>query len=328
MAIGAAASAMSLQAEFIEHAANFLVAEAEAADFTYDLNPIRIADNSYLIQGKSEHFSRQNGGNIVNVAFIATEEGVVLIDTGASRRYGEALRKVIRSTTGKEVVRVYNTHFHPDHVLGNQVFGADKIAALPKTISGLETTGEAFSDNLYRLLGDWMRSTEVTIPGKPITFSSEKFGSHRFEMLPMSGHTNADLAILDHKTGVLYTGDLCFLDRAATTPHADIANWQNSLNQLKTVPHKLLLPGHGPADPADRAIEQTSAYLAWLESELIKAVKDGKDMLEAGRMVIPAKFNTIHVVKEEIERSVAHLYPALEERYLPLVGQGDKQTGH
>jgi len=295
-----------------------------ANSFTYDLKAQRIAENSYVVVGESEFFTMKNGGNIVNVAFISTKDGVVLIDTGSCRRYGEALKKLIKETTGKEVVRVYNTHFHPDHFLGNQVFGADKIAALPKTIAGLKTTGEGFSDNLYRLLGDWMRGTEVTIPQTEVTFSSEKFGAHRLELLPLSGHTDADLAILDHHTGVLYTGDLCFLDRAATTPHADLSKWYASLDTLKKTPHKIVFPGHGPADTTDRPIEQTEHYLRWLESELIASVKSGKDMIEAAQMPIPKEFQSIHVIQDEIERSVAHLYPDLEEKLLPFVGQGSE----
>ncbi len=295
-----------------------------ANSFAYDLKAQRIAENSYVIVGETEFFTMKNGGNIVNIAFISTKDGVVVIDTGPSRRYGIALKKLIKETTGQDVIRVYNTHFHPDHFLGNQVFGAEKIAALPKTIAGLKTTGEGFSDNLYRLLGDWMRATEVTIPEIEVTFSSEKFGAHRFEMLPMSGHTDADLAILDHHTGVLYTGDLCFLDRAATTPHANLSKWYDSLKELKKIPHKIVFPGHGPADPTDRSIEQTESYLRWLEAELIASVKSGKDMIEAAKMPIPKEFQSIKVIHDEIERSVAHLYPNLEEKLLPFVGQGNK----
>ena len=294
-----------------------------AAPFEYNLKAVRIAQNSYVVIGKREFFTKQNGGDIVNIAFISTSEGVVVIDTGPSQRYGLALKKLIKETTGKEVVRVYNTHFHPDHCLGNQVFKTKDVAALPKTISGLKSSGDAFSDNLYRLLGDWMLGTELTIPGTPITFSSEKFGEHRFELLPMQGHTDADLAILDHSTGVLYAGDLCFLDRAATTPHADLQKWYEALKALRKTPHKLIFPGHGPVDPTDRSIDQTDHYLRWLEEQLVFSVKNGKDMIEASQMPIPQEFKSIDVIKDEIERSVAHLYPGLEEKLLPFVGQGD-----
>lgn len=295
----------------------------QAAELSYNLKATRVAENSYVVIGKREYFTMQNGGDIVNVAFIDTEDGVVLIDTGSSRRYGEALRKLIRETTGKDVIRVYNTHFHPDHCLGNQLFKPEIIAALPKTISGLKTAGEGFSDNLYRLLGDWMRGTELTLPAISIEKSSEKFGTHRLEMLPMHGHTDADLAILDHKTGILYAGDLCFLDRAATTPHADLDAWQTALKNLRKVPHKMIIPGHGPADTSDRSIDQTGSYLTWLERELIEAVRSGKDMIEAAAIEVPKQFESIDVIRGEIERSVAHLYPGMEEKLLPFVGQGE-----
>ncbi len=296
---------------------------AFAAPLKYNLKAQRIANNSYVVIGKTEDYSPDNGGDIVNVAFIDTSDGVVLIDTGSSRRYGEALKQLIYASTGKDVIRVYNTHFHPDHCLGNQLFDKKKIAALPKTISGLKASGEDFSSNLYRILGDWMRGTEVIIPEKVINYSSEKFGKHRFEMLPFKGHTDADLAILDHETGVLYAGDICFLDRAATTPHADLESWHKSLKEIKKIPHKIIFPGHGPADTTSRSIEQTDSYLTWLETNLTKSARSGKDMLEAAKMPIPEKFQSIDVIQLEIERSVAHLYPEIEEKTLPFLGQGD-----
>lgn len=294
-----------------------------ASSLKYNLKAQRIANNTYVVIGKTEDFSLENGGDIVNVAFIDTSEGVVLIDTGSSRRYGQALKKLIFDTTGKDVIRVYNTHYHPDHCLGNQLFDKRKIAALPKTISGLKASGEDFSGNLYRLLGDWMRGTEVVLPEKVINYSSEKFGKHRFEMLPFEGHTDADLAILDHETGVLFTGDICFLDRAATTPHADLEEWHKSLSEIKKIPHQILFPGHGPADETNRSIDQTDMYLKWLGTNLTKAVREGKDMIEAAKIPIPEKFSSINLINLELERSVAHLYPKIEEKTLPFLGQGD-----
>lgn len=297
---------------------------SQAIDFNYHLKARRIADNTYAVIGKLEYFTGHNGGAVVNTAFIETSEGVIVIDTGPSRRYGEQLKSLISETTGKEVIRVYNTHFHPDHCFGNQLFDARQIAALPKTISGLKESGDGFSDNFYRLLGDWMRGTEIKIPGLPITFSSEKFGDHRLELIALSGHTNADLVILDHKTDVLFAGDLCFLDRTPTTPHADLQQWQSSLNQLKKVPHKLILPGHGVADPTDRSIEQTSDYLSWLEKSLNEQALQGKDMIEAAKLEIPEKFENLQLIKAEIERSVAHLYPGIEQNILQVISPGGR----
>ena len=50
----------------------------------YVLTPKKIAANTYLLEGSTDNFSKENGGNIVNVAFIVTNDGVVVIDSGTS----------------------------------------------------------------------------------------------------------------------------------------------------------------------------------------------------------------------------------------------------
>jgi hypothetical protein len=70
------------------------------ADLQYHLQPRQIAEGTWLVEGSTDNFAKDNGGNIVNVAFIDTGDGILVIDTGPSRRYGEALRAVIQQTSG------------------------------------------------------------------------------------------------------------------------------------------------------------------------------------------------------------------------------------
>ena len=55
---------------------------ADLQKLDYRLEPRRIAENTWVIEGAVEDFSRANGCNIINTAFIATGEGVVVINTG------------------------------------------------------------------------------------------------------------------------------------------------------------------------------------------------------------------------------------------------------
>ncbi|MEW8212918.1 MAG: MBL fold metallo-hydrolase, partial [Candidatus Thiodiazotropha taylori] len=128
----------------------------QAVERDYKLKPQQIADNTYVLIGHDEHFSFANGGNIVNTGFIVTEAGVVVIDSGPSRLYGEQLIAAIAQVTDKPVVKLFITHMHPDHFLGNQAFEGLPIAALEKTQDGIRLMGETFNDNLYRLVGSWM----------------------------------------------------------------------------------------------------------------------------------------------------------------------------
>lgn len=44
------------------------------------------------VRGAAEHFTAANGGNILNSGFIVTDDGVIVIQTGPNRRYGEEMR--------------------------------------------------------------------------------------------------------------------------------------------------------------------------------------------------------------------------------------------
>jgi len=266
-----------------------------ANKLSYDLSATEIASGTWAVHGSTEYFTLENGGNIVNVAFIDVPDGVVVIDTGPSRRYGEALLTLIEKTIpGKKVLRVYNTHHHPDHFLGNQVFEPQLIAAPQQVIDNIVAEGDGFADNMYRLVGDWMRGTAPVTPGVAIDTAFEDIGGRRFSLYYLSGHTNSDLVIRDDETGVLFSGDLAFFNRAPTTPHADIDIWQNSLVAIEGIDKELILPGHGLADSTGNSLQQTGDYLNWLQVSL-------------------------NVVENEYQRSVVHLYLAFEEDLMPLI---------
>lgn len=290
------------------------------AEWDYNLQPRQIAADTWVLEGRLEDFSFSNGGNIVNTAFIATPAGVVVIDSGPSRRYGEQFAAAIRKITDKPVVKVFLTHHHPDHFLGNQAFPPAALAALPGTIAGLKAEGGAFTDNMYRLNGDWMRDTEMVVPTTAVAPGIQDIGGHRLELLALEGHTGADLAVFDHSTGVLFGGDLVFYQRAPTTPHARIGLWIASLDRLAALPFKQVVPGHGPVAQDAAPLAQTKASLAWLQRSMAEGAAAGLDMTEMLGRPLPAEFQPLAVEPEEYRRSVSHLYPAAEQAALETHG--------
>jgi len=301
-------------------AATFVPAfDLDAAPLSYTLKPQRLTDGIWMVPGAQEAITKGNGGAIANIVIFDTTAGAVIVDTGPSRRYGEALSKLARKLTGKDIARVYVTHFHPDHVFGNQAFGADKIAAPKGVIDGLKVMGEGFADSMYRIAGDWMRGTELVLPSKVLENGVEDFGNRRIRTLVMRGHTSSDLVLFDELSGILIGGDLAFLDRAPTTPNADIERWRISLANLGGIPHRLLVPGHGPAEDGTRAIQQTRDWLVAINDIISKSFDRGLSMTEAMAEPLPKWSEKIALARYEFERSVTHLYPKLEAARLPRV---------
>lgn len=299
-----------------------LVKPAGAAGrWTYNLEPKEIADGVYLLRGLDEHLSVENGGNIVNVVFMETGDGVVLFDTGPSRIYGDELKAVIERTAKEPLARVIVSHAHPDHYLGNQVFEDLPIESLAKVQDVIADIGDLFTDNMYRLVDVWMRGTRTVVPNKVIAPGRIKMGRRDLEIIALSGHSHADLAVYDHGENLLLAADLVFMDRAPTTPHANLADWQASLAELGQRPVKTVVPGHGPVTADKTAIEQTSAYLTWLDEKLKAAADQGLSEAEANDLVIEPPYAEMAVVREEFVRSVSHLYADYELQALEQINR-------
>jgi len=295
--------------------------DVNAAPLSYELKPKKIADGIWYLAGVQEDISRDNGGAIANIAILDTRDGAIVVDTGPSKRYGLALSDLATNLTGKPVVRAYLTHFHPDHVFGNQAFGPGVVAAPQPVIDGLKQLGEDFASAMYYTVGDWMRGTEVVLPETIVADDVEEIGGRRLRLSVLKGHTDCDLAVFDETSGTMFTGDLTFLDRAPTTPHADLAAWRASLDDIAEADGSMrtLMPGHGPVDrPAD-AIEQTRSWLDMVEDRVRGAFDKGLTMTEAFQEPLPAWTSNIALARHEFTRSVMHLYPKLEAGNWPRV---------
>lgn len=297
--------------------AGLLAAPTAAAPLAYRLAAEPVADGVWVVRGADAPMRADNGGAIANIGVVATPAGAVLIDVGTSRREGEALRTLARQVTGQDVTRAYVTHIHPDHSYGAAGFAAGVVATSAAGLADARAGQTGYSDGLYRLLGDWMRGTDIALPSVTVG-ASETIGGRRFRLLALSGHSAADLAVLDEATGTLFAGDLVFHNRAPATPNADLPAWRAALTTLAGLGARIVVPGHGPVDPTGTAaIAQTRDWLDWLEATLTRAVSSGLDMVEAGALPIPDRFAGLAAARYELQRSVSHFYPALEGRLLP-----------
>ncbi|MCK0165671.1 quinoprotein relay system zinc metallohydrolase 1 [Marinobacter sp. S6332] len=290
---------------------------AGASTKSYDLEATLVADGVWVVAGTTDNFSKTNGGNILNTGFIETGEGVVVIDTGPSRRYGEEFRALIESHTSEPIVKVLITHHHPDHAFGSQAFEPDTLYMLDESARLLEQDGEAFSDNMYRMIGDWMRGTEVTVPMNRVQPGLLSLGTRQLRLISMQGHTGADLVVLDETSGVLFASDMVFFNRALTTPQTPgLALWRSEIRQLAQLPFSVVVPGHGPVIRDDRAFLQMIDYLTWLDDVLVGSAARGLSASEVIESAIPERFEEVEGARYELVRTVSHLYSDYEKHAL------------
>lgn len=133
--------------------------------------------------------------------------------------------------------------------------------------------------------------------------------------MEMRGHTDSDLVLIDRGSGIMFAGGLVFSQRVPTTPHAQIAPWLLSLQQLEAVPSRLIVPSHGIVGNHDAAAG-TRRYLVWIDTALRDAALAGFDMNDVLRMPVPEEFRRWAAFGTEYTRNVVNLYPHYEQAVL------------
>jgi quinoprotein relay system zinc metallohydrolase 1 len=283
----------------------------------YRLSARQIADGVYVVEGANADFdAATNGCNIINTGFIVTGAGVLVVNTGPSRFYGEQLRALIARTTREPVVQVLHLNLHPDYFLGNQAFADVPLRATAATRAGMAREGKAYEDNLYRLCGDWMKGTELRLPAGDLAPGVLRIGNREFELRELQGHTASDMVLIDRLSGVVFAGGLVFADRVPTTPHAEPKAWLRSLDAIEALRPVQLVPSHGPVAHGVLGIGQTRAYVQWLDNSFSQWAEQGWEMSEVLRAPVPDPFRQWAAYPDEYVRNVAHLYARYERAAL------------
>ena len=291
-------------------------AQTNPATLDYGLKARALAEGVYVVEGANDDFHPANGCNVINTGFITTGSGVLVINTGPSKRYGEQLRALIARTTREPVVQVLHLNLHPDYFLGNQAFADVPLAATAATRAGMQREAKSYEDNLYRLCGDWMKDTEARLPTVTIGPGPWRIGQREFDLREFKGHTDSDLVLQDKASGVLFAGGLVFVQRVPTTPHAQVGPWLQSLAALAGHKASWWVPSHGPVRNNGEGVLMTQRYLQWLDTSFRSAAERGLDMNELLRQDIPSEFRGWAALLPEYTRNVAHLYPRYEQQAL------------
>lgn len=294
----------------------------DAARLDYQLQPRQVAPGTWVVEGAVDDFSRANGCNIINTGWLSTAAGTLVINTGPSRMYGEQQRAALTRVTTQPVKKVVSLNLHPDYFLGNQAWEDVPTAALPGSRAGMQAEGRAYEDNLYRLCGDWMRGTEFRPSREDIQSGRFDWGGHALQWVRLQGHTDDDLLLIDHTTGVLFAGGLVFADRVPTVPHAHLSRWMASLQIIRQWiiqgQVKMVVPSHGPVHTGTHGVDQTLDWLQWLHARMQSSAAQGLDISEVLRLPIPERFASWAALRPEYVRNVTTLYPRYETEQFQL----------
>lgn len=275
-----------------------------------------VSPGIYVHQGVHEDLSEGYHGDIANLSFVVGSKGVAVIDSGGSHQVGTQLRDAIRKVTSLPVLYVINTHVHPDHIFGNTAFLEENPTYIghAKLADAMERRRDSYMRNNASWMGEAFAGSAMVKPTLAVADKMEiDLGGRRLQIqaYPIA-HTNTDITVMDLDSATVWTGDLLFVDRTPSVD-GDIKGWIEVIDQLKELPAKRLIPGHGhiPED-GKAALEKEQHYLKVLLGDIRSSIKNGVVMEKAMDTAASSEKDKWLLFDIVNRRNVNNLYPALE----------------
>ena len=284
-----------------------------------ELEPLatqEIAPGLYVHVGAHEDFTPANQGGIANLVLVVGNEAAAVIDTGGSPAMGAAWQAAVRALTDLPIRYVIATHGHPDHLFGHAAFrgsGARFVghARLPAALAG---RGPTYAANMQRL---GVASVAIPLvapdllvaPGSSLVLD---LGGRELELRAwQTAHTDADLTVLDRRSGTLLAGDLVVVERLPVID-GSLTGWLEVMTALARLPAQRVVPGHGPASvPWPEAVGAQRRYLEDLAQRTRAVLARGVAMGDAVAAV-PLTAGGWALAADNHPRNVIAAYKELE----------------
>lgn len=249
------------------------------------LSVAEVAPGVHVHTGAVEDWSPENGGDVANLGFVVGTRCVAVIDTGGTPQLGVRWRAAIERATRLPVCFVFDTHAHPDHVLGNAAFaGPDtRFVASAKFNAAMAAREPYFLRALERDFGISVAHDAMVYPTLAVDGTREFDLGDRVlvaQSWPTS-HTDNDLTVYDRNTRTLFASDLLFVQHIPVVD-GKLRGWLRTMPQLERMDAALVVPGHGPTrSGGPDAWKPQQEYLEALLRETRAALKSGKTLSQA-----------------------------------------------
>ena len=280
--------------------------------FTHAFTPTteKVTDKVYAIVGEIDQRSAENQGLNNTCGFIITDEGVVLVSSGATAGSAKMLEAAVKTVTDKPIIQVFNIGVQDHHWMGNSYFLAQNIpvSALSKTVAS-QHNQEAM--NRMRLgNGIGVEPESLTVEYASEVFDEDvedlKIGGVAMSLRYLGdAHFPGDAVLWLPEERVVFTGDTVFNDRMlGVLPEiSKVKDWQATFHAVSELQPAYVVPGHGHPSDWATAEKNTGSYLDWLVTEVSAALDEMEGLGE-----------TVERLKADEHFSFLALYEGLHGR--------------
>jgi cyclase len=221
-----------------------------------------------------------------NAGFVKDGEASLLVDTLFDARLTRDMLDVIEDATGVgalDIGTVVNTHANGDHTFGNGLVENARIVASKASAEEMEEQSTDRLAYMMRKAPEWGEMGQYlsrifgpfdfagAAPKAPTeTFSghsSVKVGDKTVELYEVGpAHTTGDVIAHSVEDGVVFTGDILFIDGTPVMWAGPVGNWLKACDLILELDARVIVPGHGPITDA-AGVRRVQDYLRHIDRE-------------------------------------------------------------
>lgn len=226
-----------------------------AADAPHAVDPRSMRIKPGITRAVSPHvhvIPAEDRPGVPNVGIVTGSRAVLVVESGLGEAGGKVILDEVRRIAGDRPIHVLATHFHPEHIGGEQAFPRSATVLRPQAQqreigeSGARMI-EAFrgmsADNALLLKDFAYRPADILFDGA-LTLD---LGGVMVDVMPAGpAHTDGDIAVLVREDGVLFTGDVVQQNYAPVLmgAHSSVASWLERIATLEALPARIIVPSH------------------------------------------------------------------------------------
>jgi len=256
-----------------------------------------------------------------NTGVIVGDDGVMVIDAQATPLMAREVIRRIRKVTKKPIRYVTLSHYHAVRVLGASAYRAEQVIASQRTLGLIRERGRQDMASEIGRFPRLFRGRE-SIPGltwPTIVFKDEMtvmMGRLEVKIIhPGPGHTGGDTIVWVPSQRVLFSGDLVEYEAGIYTGDAHLEEWPNTLEKLRALKPRALVPGRGPAlktaRESEKAIRYTRDFVRGLYANARRGVaarKSLKDVYAATRRNMDPAYGAYPIYEHCMPFDVSRAY--------------------
>ena len=235
-----------------------------------------------------------------NAGLVVAGDQSLLVDTLFDAKLTREMLSTMADASGvraEQIDIVVNTHSNGDHCNGNELLVGAEIIASSATAEEMDGEGPA-------RLAEWMRNADQM--GEVGAFFKHCFGAFDFEGITQTlptktfdremqtrvgdkvvelvevgpAHTRGDILVHVPSDGVVFTGDILFVEGHPIIWAGPVQNWIDACDRIDTMEPKLVVPGHGPITDL-RGVKAVRDYLIYVRDEARKRFDAGLGAYDA-----------------------------------------------